>query len=88
MYKRHGSESTGFLPFLDAIMDTDIPVTQLAPTHCNRSNKVLEESVKFGLSGGFVDVTTSFMSVSYTHLDVYKRQNIYSGLSLKTYIRL
>lgn len=56
-----GSESTGFLPFLDAIMDTDIPVTQLAPTHCNRSNKVLEESVKFGLSGGFVDVTTSFM---------------------------
>jgi beta-aspartyl-dipeptidase (metallo-type) len=63
-----GSEETGFSPFIDAVKKTDIPIKQLIPTHCNRSQKVLEEAIRFGLSGGFVDITTSLAepNIEYT----------------------
>lgn len=54
-----GSEKTAFEPLLRAIEDTDIPISQLAPTHISRSRALLEESIAFGKKGGNLDITTS-----------------------------
>jgi len=37
--------------------ETEIPITQLAPTHCNRNRRLLEEAIAFAKSGGRIDLT-------------------------------
>ena len=37
--------------------DTEIPVTQVVPTHCNRSRRLLGEAIEFARSGGRIDLT-------------------------------
>ncbi|MHB8054020.1 MAG: beta-aspartyl-peptidase [Candidatus Aminicenantales bacterium] len=37
--------------------ETEIPVTQVAPTHCNRNRRLLKEAVEFAKSGGRIDLT-------------------------------
>jgi beta-aspartyl-dipeptidase (metallo-type) len=37
--------------------DTEIPATQVIPTHCNRNRALLEEAIRFVLSGGYIDLT-------------------------------
>ncbi len=54
-----GSETSGLTPLLDAIKGTDIPITQFAPTHISRCNSLMEESVAFGVAGGYLDITAS-----------------------------
>ena len=39
------------------IKETEIPVTQLIPTHVNRNRELLEEAIKFVLQGGYIDLT-------------------------------
>ncbi|MDW3227899.1 MAG: amidohydrolase family protein, partial [Acidobacteriota bacterium] len=39
------------------VRETEIPVTQVVPTHCNRSRRLLEEAVEYAKSGGRIDVT-------------------------------
>lgn len=41
------------------IRDTEIPPTQLLPTHINRSTKLFEMGVDYLKEGGFIDLTTS-----------------------------
>ena len=41
------------------INNTEIPPTQLLPTHMNRSERLLEAGVKYIKKGGFIDLTTS-----------------------------
>ena len=41
------------------INNTEIPPTQLLPTHMNRSEELLEAGVKYIKKGGFIDLTTS-----------------------------
>lgn len=41
------------------INNTEIPPTQLLPTHMNRSEKLLEAGVRYVKQGGFIDLTTS-----------------------------
>jgi beta-aspartyl-dipeptidase (metallo-type) len=43
--------------FFRLIEETEIPVTQLIPTHCNRNRKLLEESIQFIQRGGYIDLT-------------------------------
>jgi beta-aspartyl-dipeptidase (metallo-type) len=44
-------------PLLNVINDTDIPIQQLAPTHLNRSEQVLEESIEYAKQGGYIDLS-------------------------------
>ncbi|MEM4044771.1 MAG: beta-aspartyl-peptidase, partial [Fervidicoccaceae archaeon] len=53
-----GEERTRFSILIEIADETDIPITQFAPTHVNRSREVLESSLEFGRRGGFLDVTT------------------------------
>ncbi len=44
--------------FFRLIRDTEIPPTQLMPTHINRNRELFEEGVRWIKAGGFVDLTT------------------------------
>lgn len=39
--------------------DTEIPSTQMLPTHINRSKTLLDEGIKYAKNNGYVDLTTS-----------------------------
>ncbi len=39
------------------IEETEIPVTQLIPTHINRNKSLFEDAIRFIRSGGFIDMT-------------------------------
>lgn len=41
------------------IEETEIPATQLLPTHINRSDKLFEVGIQYAKKGGFIDLTTS-----------------------------
>ncbi|MGL4772842.1 MAG: beta-aspartyl-peptidase [Clostridium sp.] len=41
------------------IEETEIPPTQLLPTHINRTDKLLEMGIEYTKIGGFIDLTTS-----------------------------
>ena len=43
--------------FFRLIEETEIPITQLMPTHCNRNPDLLEESIQFIQKGGYMDLT-------------------------------
>ncbi len=52
-----GDEESGLKPLLKAIEDTDIPIEQLAPTHVNRNEKLLQQAAEFAKKGGYIDIT-------------------------------
>jgi beta-aspartyl-dipeptidase (metallo-type) len=39
------------------IRETEIPPTQVIPTHVNRNPELMEEAIKFTLEGGYIDLT-------------------------------
>lgn len=39
------------------IKETEIPPTQVIPTHVNRNSELLEEAIDFVLQGGYIDLT-------------------------------
>ncbi len=39
------------------IHETEIPVTQIIPTHCNRNPQLLDEAFRFAVEGGRIDLT-------------------------------
>jgi beta-aspartyl-dipeptidase (metallo-type) len=43
--------------FLRLIETTEIPITQLIPTHCNRNRDLLDEAIQFIERGGYIDLT-------------------------------
>jgi len=43
--------------FFRLIKETEIPVTQVIPTHVNRNPELFDEAIRFVLQGGYVDLT-------------------------------
>lgn len=41
------------------IKDTEIPASQILPTHINRSTELFEEGIRYVKEGGYIDLTTS-----------------------------
>jgi beta-aspartyl-dipeptidase (metallo-type) len=39
------------------ITETEIPVTQVIPTHINRNQELLDDGIQFTLKGGYIDLT-------------------------------
>ena len=54
-----GSEETSYEPLLRAIEKTDIPLSQFAPTHITRNEKLLKEGVSYAKYGGCLDITAT-----------------------------
>lgn len=48
------------LEYINSLIEgTEIPPTQILPTHINRSKELFEEGIKYIQKGGFIDLTTS-----------------------------
>ena len=57
-----GSEKIGLSYLFDIIKNTDMPIEQFAPTHCNKKDKALfQEIVAFGKIGGYIDFTAGVL---------------------------
>jgi len=50
-----GSRKLEFLFRL--IKETEIPITQIIPTHINRNRELLDDGIRFMLQGGYIDLT-------------------------------
>ena len=75
----HVGDGTRGLDYLRRLVrETEIPVTQVVPTHCNRSRRLLGEAVEFARSGGRIDLTAG------TDLDLETDHDV----SVETAIRL
>lgn len=56
----HLGDGAKRLDYLFSIInDTEIPPTQLLPTHINRSRKLFDVGIEYTKKGGFIDLTTS-----------------------------
>lgn len=56
----HLGDGARRLDYLFRIIDeTEIPPTQLLPTHINRSRKLFNVGIEYAKKGGFIDLTTS-----------------------------
>ncbi|KAA9234778.1 MULTISPECIES: beta-aspartyl-peptidase [Aerococcus] len=56
----HVGPNKGRLEFLfKALDETDIPVTTFLPTHCGRSQELVDEAIAFAKRGGTFDITGS-----------------------------
>lgn len=42
----------------EIVISTEIPITQFVPTHINRCGKLLEDGIKWGKEGGYIDITS------------------------------
>ncbi len=56
----HMGEGPRHLEYLfRMVQETEIPCTQIIPTHCNRNADLLEEGIAFVKQGGYIDLTAS-----------------------------
>lgn len=54
-----GDGPSGLAPLRRLVDETEIPISQLLPTHVNRNSALFGEAVSWALRGGWVDMTTS-----------------------------
>jgi beta-aspartyl-dipeptidase (metallo-type) len=55
----HLGDGSRKLEYLFQLVEkTEIPITQVIPTHVNRNSDLLDEAIDFVLRGGYVDMTT------------------------------
>lgn len=54
-----GSGDRLLSPVLEVLDIADVPIGTMVPTHLNRTRTLLEDSVRYGKRGGFLDITTS-----------------------------
>lgn len=64
----------------DVMSKTEIPETQLLPTHINRNGKLFETGMEYVKKGGFIDLTTS------CDLENLGEGELRAGEALKKYI--
>lgn len=83
----HIGDGKGELNYLlKMIQETDLPMSQVVPTHINRSEKVFQSGVQFAKLGGFVDLTTSsdpeFLEEGEVKASIGLRRMIEEGISV------
>lgn len=77
----HLGEGMRRLEYLfDLIDKTEIPPTQLLPTHINRNSELFAKGLEYVEKGGFIDLTTS------SDLDHMENGELRAGDGLKKYI--
>ncbi|MDI6600390.1 MAG: beta-aspartyl-peptidase [Thermoanaerobacteraceae bacterium] len=55
----HVGNGNGMLSMLFEIVEsTEIPITQFVPTHINRRRELLEDGIRWGRMGGYIDITS------------------------------
>ncbi len=56
-----GTENGGLNIISEALSNTNIPKSQVLPTHVNRNKELFEKTLKYCAEGGYGDITTSMM---------------------------
>ncbi|MGA2587903.1 MAG: beta-aspartyl-peptidase [Candidatus Aminicenantales bacterium] len=75
----HLGDGARGLEYLFRLMkETEIPASQVIPTHVNRNRRLLEEALEYLLAGGYVDLTAG----------VDPEDESDSGVSVETAVRL
>ena len=54
-----GAGSSKLKMLFDTVEQTEIPIYQIVPTHINRNMELLEDGIKYGKKGGYIDITSS-----------------------------
>lgn len=52
-----GDGKKGLHPLTDLIEESNFPMDMFVPTHLNRNKSLFEDAMRFGLKGGFLDLT-------------------------------
>jgi len=52
------------------INETEIPPTQIIPTHVNRNSELFEEAIEFTLQGGYIDLTAGLDPDNQSHGEI------------------
>lgn len=83
----HIGDGKSELSYLSKMLqETDLPVSQVVPTHINRSEKVFHAGIQFAKLGGFVDLTTSsdpeFLEEDEVKASIGLRRMMEEGISI------
>lgn len=83
----HIGDGKSELSYLSKMLqETDLPVSQVVPTHINRSEKVFHAGIQFAKLGGFVDLTTSsdpeFLEEDEVKASIGLRRMMEQGISI------
>ncbi|NMP22985.1 beta-aspartyl-peptidase [Sulfobacillus harzensis] len=62
-----GSGARRLEPLFEVIKMADIPIAVLVPTHLNRTRDLLADAVRWGLMGGYCDITSSIEPDAHDH---------------------
>jgi len=54
-----GCEEPGLAPLREALLNTDVPLTQFMPTHVQRCEPLLKDAARWVKEGGVADITTN-----------------------------
>ncbi len=52
-----GDGKTGLAPLTDLVEESNFPIGMFVPTHLNRNKKLFEDAMRYGLKGGWLDLT-------------------------------
>ena len=53
-----GDDDAGLAVLFDVLKQTELPRSVFVPTHLNRNQDLLKQTVEYGRAGGFVDITS------------------------------
>lgn len=65
-----GDDDTRLDILFEVLKSTELPKSVFTPTHLNRNPDLLEDAVKYGLMGGFCDVTSGIRPDEHDHISV------------------
>ncbi|MCL6452250.1 MAG: beta-aspartyl-peptidase [Alicyclobacillus sp.] len=65
-----GDDDTRLGILFDVIRRTELPYSVFVPTHLNRNPDLLEDAIRYGLDGGFVDITSGIRPDKHDHVSV------------------
>ncbi|WDL98077.1 beta-aspartyl-peptidase [Alicyclobacillus sp. ALC3] len=65
-----GDDDSKLDPLFQVLKKTELPKSVFTPTHVNRNPDLLEDALRYGLEGGFVDVTSGIRPDKHDHVSV------------------
>ncbi|RIV28790.1 beta-aspartyl-peptidase [Alicyclobacillaceae bacterium I2511] len=71
-----GDDDSRLAILFEVLKKTELPLSVFTPTHLNRNPDLLEDAIRWGRKGGFVDVTSGIRPDEHDHISVKPSQAI------------
>lgn len=65
-----GDDESKLAILFDLLKRTELPLSVFTPTHLNRNPDLLQDAVRYGKQGGFVDITSGIRPDEHDHISV------------------